>query len=517
MSPRTAEQRAALLTAARQQPGGVERASGVIKFQCPACAAEGHDAHQDNAGFFLDTGQWGCAFAKDTPAGRAHWDAIGRALGAFQDGHSPPGEATVAVSVCLASVSPQRIEWVWPSRLARGKLTVISGDPGLGKSLLILDLAAHISRGQGWPDRGAAPGGSFLLLSAEDGVADTIAPRFLAMGGDPTKVHVLQAVRTGDRERPFDLTTDLAALEALVIRLGDVVLIGVDPVSAYLGRTDSHRDASMRGVLMPLAAMAERLGPALCAVAHLNKATKETARKALYRTTGSIALPAAARMAFIVGEHPEDPSRRVVVHQKNNLAPVPPTLAFRIVASPDQVARVEWDEHPVAGLTADGVLGATTPTDEDPDAVGFLLELLQHGPVPAEQGLREAAKLKLSEPAVRRARRRLGVEAKKLTWDGPWVWVPKTSDDSPKTSETPCPPEPTSSTSSTSCKASDPPKTSPIDVFVTSSKEPTTYNTLSSQDVTCGESPPARARGPIEVPPWGQSFLRQTMPTEGFP
>src|SRR5262249_26669033 len=258
------------------------------------------------------------------------------------------------------------VEWFWPARLARGKVTLISGDPGLGKSLLLADFAARISAELAWPDRGRAPGGSVILLSAEDGLADTIRPRVEGMGGDLRRVHVLEAVEIGETERVFDLSRDVPQLETAIRDLGDVRLVGLDPVTAYLGGTDSHRDAALRGVLAPLARLAERYGVAVVIVGHLNKNTRgrDGAVKALYRTGGTIALPAAARIAFVVAEHPEEPSLRVLTHQKNNLAAVPPTLGFRIEETtvlgpqgqPITTARVAWEADAVPGVTADAAL-----------------------------------------------------------------------------------------------------------------------------------------------------------------
>ncbi len=425
---------------------------------------------------------------------------------------SPGAQSEGAVSVRLSTVTPQAIEWVWPGRLARGKSTLLSGDPGLGKSTVVLDLVARISTGRSWPDgRGIAPRGSTVLLSAEDGVADTILPRVLAMGGDPARVHVVEAVRRGGREHAFDLGADVDVLERLANEIGEVVLIGVDPVSAYLGQTDSHRDASMRGVLAPLAAMAERLRTAVVLIGHLNKATKETARKAIYRPQGSIGLLASARMAFVVGLHPGDPDRRVLVHAKNNLGPIPPTLGFRVVATSEGVARIEWDSDPVPDLTADDVLrepgaGATRPV------VAFLERLMPPGHLlPATEGARQAEAQGFSESAMRRARRQLGIEAQKVGMGGGWLWVrPKASPEDVVVSG--------DRRDGVFCAFKD--VSSPEDVsegeendaFMTSSKETTSYNTLSLEDVTSRESSRARERT-IEVP--ARSFLRQSMPTEG--
>jgi hypothetical protein len=278
----------------------------------------------------------------------------------------------------------------------------------------------------------------------------------------------------------------------------------------------------MRGVLLPLAAMAERVGAAVVAIAHLNKATKETARKALYRTTGSIALPAAARMAFIIGEHPEDRDRRVVVHQKNNLAPVPPTLGFRVVATVDQVARVVWDPSPVAGLTADDVVTTESPDPETPAAVAFLDALVPPGAeVPAAEARRQAEAEGFPETTARRGRQRLGIRVERRGFGraGEWFWVRPAID---ATIDATVPVSGGNGVYGVyGVSAKTPPPS--IDAtqkrgsgaYVASLEESTTYNTPPPIDATLRDTPRARARGAerlIECP--AKSYLRARMPTD---
>ncbi len=146
------------------------------------------------------------------------------------------------VVVRLSDVAPEPVSWLWPGRIAKRKLTLIIGDPDKGKSCVTLDFGARITRGLSWPDGTPAPCGNVVLLTAEDGLEDTVRPRLDAMGGDPSRVHVLIAIRTGDRERGFDLTLDLPHLEALIADT-KASLVVIDPVSAYLGKTDSYRDS----------------------------------------------------------------------------------------------------------------------------------------------------------------------------------------------------------------------------------------------------------------------------------
>jgi RecA-family ATPase len=164
------------------------------------------------------------------------------------------------VLVRLADVRPEPVTWLWPGRVAAGKLALLVGDPGLGKSWISLDVDARLSAGLPWPDGGSPSAGSVLLLSAEDGVADTIRPRLDTLGADVTQVHHLAVLRTGERDRAVQLT-DVAALELAIHRIHARLLI-IDPISAYLGSTDSHRDAEVRGLIAPLPALAEPTGAA---------------------------------------------------------------------------------------------------------------------------------------------------------------------------------------------------------------------------------------------------------------
>ncbi len=150
----------------------------------------------------------------------------------------------------------------------------MAGDAGLGKSQVALDIAARISIGAAWPDGGRAPRGNVVILSAEDGHADTIRPRLDAAGADVTRIHALSAVtdENGTR-RTFDLGADLAALEKAICEIGDVTLVIVDPITSYMGCVDSHRMVDVRRVLEPLAAFAESNNVAVLAISHPPKST----------------------------------------------------------------------------------------------------------------------------------------------------------------------------------------------------------------------------------------------------
>ena len=193
------------------------------------------------------------------------------------------------VTRCAAEIKAEKIEWIWPSRLAQGKHTCVAGEPGTGKSQLTIAVIATVTTGGDWPcGEGRAPLGSVLVLSAEDGAADTVIPRLLAAGADLSKVHLVSAVRNADGKgrRALNLQSDLDLLEQQIATIGDVALIVIDPVSSYLGKTDLHKNAEVRGVLEPIGEMAERNRVAVLSVTHFAKAGSNSTTKALHRFIG---------------------------------------------------------------------------------------------------------------------------------------------------------------------------------------------------------------------------------------
>ena len=256
-------------------------------------------------------------------------------------------ESPRPVGKLLSEVEPEQVEWLWPGRLPLGKLAVLDGDPGLGKSALTLDLAARVSAGLELPDGSRCGPAGVVLLSAEDGLEDTIRPRLDAAGADTERIVALSMIGVGTRaERLVSLTQDLDAIEAAIRRVG-AALVVIDPLMAFLtGKTDSHKDQDIRRALAPLAALAERTGAAVLIVRHLNKSA---GGNALYRGGGSIGIIGAARAGLVVAPDPEDPERRILAANKHNLSGAAPSLVFRVEAAPNGAARVAWGQ-PQGGL-----------------------------------------------------------------------------------------------------------------------------------------------------------------------
>jgi hypothetical protein len=325
-----------------------------------------------------------------------------------------------AVLVPLSAVKPERIEWMWLDHFAFGKLAGLLGDPGTGKSTFALDLAARLTTGRQWPD--GAPGGApsnVLFLGAEDGLADTVRPRFDAAGGNPARFFTLVEVPVYDEETqerkmvPPSLPRDIPLLGS-IIREKHVRLVIIDVLMAFLaGRTDSNSDQDMRArVLHPLGKMAEATGCAVLALRHMNKSQGSSP---VYRGGGSIGITGAFRSEFLIAADPNDPSRRIFAVSKMNIGQEPQSLAYRLIAAPESgdVARVEWEDTPVA-LTARDLLGEDdnrTTSEQLSEAADWLLDFLtEHEGCAQAKTIKKAAKdADISERTLQRARAKLGL------------------------------------------------------------------------------------------------------------
>jgi archaellum biogenesis ATPase FlaH len=338
---------------------------------------------------------------------------------------SGPRAELGALVQCFADIEPELVRWLWPGRIPLGKLTLLIGDPGLGKSLVTVDLAARLSRGVAFPDGAACERGSTIFVSAEDDKADTIRPRLDAAGADVSRVHVLESVRIslpdgGTAEKGFSLESDIAHLEAALEKLTDIRLIVIDPLSAYLGGTDSHSNAEIRGLLSPIAAMAARQHVAILAVSHLRKSPGA----AVHRAIGSIAFAAAARAVWAVALDPADAERRLMLPVKQNLSAPASGLAFRVIAPNDtSAARLEWQPGTVS-LRADDVLGESA--EHDGGALGeakeWLAGVLADGLVAARDIQRQAKGAGIAWRTVRRAADSLQITRRKQSFGGGWEW-----------------------------------------------------------------------------------------------
>lgn len=361
------------------------------------------------------------------------------------------------------------VDWLWPGRIPLGKLTLVVGDPNVGKSFLLLDLAARLSRGAGWPDRPGEKGrrGTVVLLSAEDSGPDTIAPRLAAANAEPRHIIRLRFLtgkghnsrgRACQWQRPIVLPDDLAALESVVwVHNSDLVpppppnpsislpsalsmptetaaaplrrlhpddwpvppvrLVVLDPLVAFMPRAGSNDNAYVRQALQPLADLAERYQVAIVGIHHLNKSSAQTA---LYRPTGSLAFTAMARAVWGLARDPDNVDRRLLLPVKMNVGEPPRGLAFRI-----RDRRVAWDSAPEErdwNAVANASAGAFW--HERNEAIEFLREALAGGPVPTGELQKLARAAGISLATLRRARTALGLRKiyRRNDTERCWLW-----------------------------------------------------------------------------------------------
>ncbi len=336
------------------------------------------------------------------------------------------------ITVCAADVHPEKVDWLWRDRYPMGRVSMLLGDPGLGKSLNGIDACARVTKGLPWPDGATPPPiGSVVLLMAEDDPGDTIRPRLDAAGADPSKVHIIQGARKKGRagavaDRMFSLRDDLSALGNLFENLGDVQLLVVDPINAYLGSgIDSYKDAEVRAVLGPLAELARQHSVAVLCVTHLNKAG---ASKAIYRGLGSIGFVASARAVWLVTKDPEDEERRFFLPIKSNLGPDPHGLAYRVRAEClGDAPYVAWEEGAVTE-TADAILTKFSAHDSGKagEAKTWLARTLADGPVRGREVIASGEEQGFSDKMIRQASNALGICKRTDGFQGPSIWeLPK--------------------------------------------------------------------------------------------
>jgi len=324
------------------------------------------------------------------------------------------------ILVNLADVRAEKVDWLWYGRIPRGKLTILVGDPGTGKSLLTIDMAARISTGGVWPDGTPVIKGKVIILSAEDDPADTIVPRLDLHGADRNFIHCFKGVRRGGKEFFFSLKSHLDSLKSAIIQTG-AILVVIDPISAYMGFTNTFRDSDVRSILGPLSELAACTGVAVVAVMHLNKDSKN---HVMYRTQGSIAFVAQARCVLALAKDPEDETRRVLASIKNNLALAPPAIGFRVTSE----GKVTWEQEPIHNFDLNGAFGypdAGEDTSKVAIAEVFLKEFLSDGPVPAHSVYSIGLENGFFKSTIRRAKKKIGIITKKegcFGDQGYWTW-----------------------------------------------------------------------------------------------
>jgi hypothetical protein len=300
----------------------------------------------------------------------------------------PPGPSPV--TTVLSTIQPEEVRWLWEPYLPCGKVTILQGDPGCGKTYGALNLAARFSR----------DGLKVVYGTLEDGLADTIRPRLDRMGANLDNILAFEGRRTADGEVMPCTLEDVSTIEAMLRALNPAVLV-LDPISAWLGASARMNLANeVRGRLAPLVRMAETLGTAVLLIQHLTKAPTS---KALYRGQGSVDFTAAARSVLLLGKSQD--GQQAMAHIKSSLGPEGPSLGYQIGEH-----GFEWTGE--VTLTAGDLLeGDASPEDRGAmgEAMDFLEDALAAGPCQAGEVYKRAAGQQISKRTLARARASMGV------------------------------------------------------------------------------------------------------------
>lgn len=333
------------------------------------------------------------------------------------------------VAVRGSDVQQVPIDWLWPGFLAKGKLHILAGKAGGGKTTIALGLLATITAGGVWPDGFDAPQGNVIVWSSEDDVDDTLAPRLSAAGADMSRVYFLTAAKAEDgKTRPFDPATDLAKVEGLAKQVGSVAAILLDPVvNAVAG--DSHKNSEVRRGLQPVLNLALALRCTVIGISHFTKGS--AGQDPLERVTGSLAFGAVARVVFAAAKarDVEGNERRVFVRAKSNIGPDGGGFVYELknkAIRPDlEASYVEWGDELMGeakALLLDREAEGETPAGAVVET--FLRDRLKDGPV-ASKALRdeiEGTGLASWKTALR-VSTAIGVVKRKAGMGGGWTWA----------------------------------------------------------------------------------------------
>lgn len=331
------------------------------------------------------------------------------------------------ILLCGDSLTPTPIAWLWRDWLALGKLHLLAGAPGQGKTTIAIAFAATVTSGGRWPDGSRCAPGSVLIWSGEDDPADTLLPRLIAAGGDRSRVHFVDGTRINGELQPFDPARDMNALQAQAEQLGDVHLIIVDPiVSAVTG--DSHKNTETRRALQPLVDLASNMNAALVGITHFSKGGQ--GGDPSQRVLGSVAFTAVARVVLVaakVKSEDGERDRRILARSKSNIGPDDGGYEYHLEQAEPlpgiQASYVTWGTS-VQGSARELLSDPNEQDGEDKSAldsaIDFLREVLKDGITPCKTIQAEGKDAGISQASIRRAADSLQV-IKTKSANG-WYW-----------------------------------------------------------------------------------------------
>ena len=339
------------------------------------------------------------------------------------------------------TIQAKRLNWLWPGRILADKLNVFSGEPGVGKGMTMVDLAARLTQHLDFPDCKNELGGpkDVVFMSSEDDMEDTIVPRLIVAGADMKRIHFAQISdnSTGTLEEGIVcLDRDLPCLEEIIKQYPDIVLIIPDPIIAFLGDADANKDKDVRPIYSKMKAFAKRLNVAWLFINHWNKNQTATS---INRTSGAKTMVSAPRATWMFGVSPDDPKKYLMMKGKGNLTgDSTKTLSYTIEGipydfhdglpiDPKGVPKLIW-----GGETEDNVEDVLRDQNDpnmrhDVRAELLLTKLVKDGPVLASEVYEAGRKEKLDDNQMKRARYKLGYVAKQVVGK-PWYWAKSEED-----------------------------------------------------------------------------------------
>ncbi len=304
----------------------------------------------------------------------------------------------------MRDVEVESVSWLWYPFIPYGKVTIIQGDPGEGKTTLVLQIIARLTKGESIIDEKEKPPINVIYQTAEDGLADTIKPRLLSADADCSKVLVID-----DRDTP--LTMRDVRLEQAIVET-NAKLVVLDPIQGFLGAdVDMHRANEIRPIMKHIAELAEKYKCAIILIGHMNKCS---VGKSAYRGLGSIDFQAAARSVLIVGRIKDEPEIRVVCQTKSSLAPEAKAVAFRL----NEETGFEWIGE--LDITADDLLSGTVKGTKKQAAMDFLENLLADGQISQKEIIKLARQKGVSDKTLRNAKDELKIKSKRV--NNQWYW-----------------------------------------------------------------------------------------------
>jgi len=323
-----------------------------------------------------------------------------------------------AKTVRADRVKVKKVKWLWHNRLPRGKFGIIGGDPGTCKSFLTLYILARLTQGKDWPDCvNPNTACKALILSAEDDIEDTIVPRLISAGAKRSNIQILTEVKGSSKDGWFNLQKHIQALESILKKTPSLKIIVIDPLNAYLGGADSHKDSDIRGILGPLIKLASKYDVTVLSVMHLNKSQKNAP---MYRFMGGIGFIAAARFSWLVERDRDNSKWLYFAPMKTNLSINPTTMRFTI-----EDGHVVFESNEYAFTGSDLLLKHKIRRVDE--AVIWLKDILSSGPKSfwAIQKKNKARKdRKYSKSTIDRAKAALKIRPYKEQGKkhGQWIW-----------------------------------------------------------------------------------------------